>query len=108
MTKNGQTTDYTAKDHLSDLNKYIGENVVNYIMINTQTPTKEAMAWYDEYNEVQVKDDLSGISGYKIIHSNLLKNIIIEKSKVDNLKRSIIRHDSEKLASEIIKLVKSE
>jgi len=58
MTKYGQTTSYTAKDHIDDLIKYLGEDVLDTILVNTKTPSKETLAWYEDYDEHPVKDDL--------------------------------------------------
>lgn len=104
MTKYGQTTKYTAKDHLEDLEKYIGENVIDTILINTKRPTKETLSWYEDFGEQPVTDNLSQ-SGSKIVKKDLLKNIVIAKNPTDTLKRSIIRHDSVKLAKAIIEII---
>jgi len=104
MTKHGQTTKYTASDHLRDLEQYLGKNVIDYVLLNTQKPAMEALEWYKQYNEVQVKDDLE-TTPYTIIRAELLKDKIVGKSASDTLKRSIIRHDSDKLAKEIIQVI---
>jgi uncharacterized cofD-like protein len=106
MTKYGQTTDYTGYKHIIDLEKYLGKNVLDFILVNTQKPIKEALAWYQEYNEILVQDDLPQDISYQVIRTSLLKNVMLEKSSSDSLKRSIIRHDSEQLAEAIMKLIK--
>jgi uncharacterized cofD-like protein len=44
MTKYGQTTNYSAKEHLEDLEKYLGKNVIDYILLNTKKPRRETLA----------------------------------------------------------------
>jgi uncharacterized cofD-like protein len=100
MTKHGQTTQYAASDHVKDLEKYIGSHILNMVLVNKRQPKEEALAWYKDYQEYPVADDLHDASGYKVIRENLIKDVIIEKEAADNLKRSIIRHDPEKLAHE--------
>ena len=52
-----------------------------------------------------VVDDLIK-SSYKVIRKNLLSTSEYKNSKSDSLVRSLIRHDSDKLAEELLKLLK--
>ncbi len=105
MTKYGQTTRYSAKDHLKDLEKYLGKNVIEYILVNSKMPREKTLYWYKEFEEFPVKDDLDFSKNIKIIRKNLIKDILIPKDSTDELRRSMIRHDSEKLAAEIINII---
>jgi len=105
MTKYGQTTRYTAKGHLKDLEKYLGKNIIDYILINSKMPRRNTLFWYEEFEEYPVKDDLRSPKNIKIIRKNLIKDLIIPKEKSDELRRSIIRHDSEKLAVETMGII---
>lgn len=105
MTKYGQTTRYSAKDHLKDLEKYLGKNVIEYILVNSKMPREKTLYWYKEFEEFPVKDDLDSPKNIKIIRKNLIKDILIPKDSADELRRSMIRHDSEKLAAEIINII---
>lgn len=104
MTKYGQTTNYSAKNHIEDLEKYIGEGVLDVILVNIKPPRKETLAWYSDFEETAVVDDIKEDYGYKIVRANLIKDAILGQEKADLLKRSIIRHDPEKLAAEVVKL----
>lgn len=104
MTKYGQTTNYSALEHLKALEKYIGEDSIDVILVNTKKPSKAALRWYEDFEESPVVDDLKDSKKRKIMRAVLVKDIIIEKDKADSLKRSIIRHDPDSLAKEVIKL----
>ncbi|MBI3984349.1 MAG: YvcK family protein [Candidatus Levybacteria bacterium] len=104
MTKYGQTTRYSAKDHLIDLEKYLGKNVIEYILINSKMPRQQTLSWYEEYEEYPVKDDLDS-KKYNIIRKSLIKDVLVSQKSSDELRRSIIRHNSEKLAKEIVNIV---
>lgn len=106
MTKYGQTTHYSAKDHVNDLEKYIGEGVLDSVLINVTMPTKETLSWYEDFDEQPVRDDLVS-SKYTIIKKDLIKNIMLKKGPTDSLKRSIIRHDPVKLANAIMEMLGS-
>lgn len=105
MTKYGQTTHYSAKDHVSDLEQYLGERVIDYIVVNSKMPRRETLSWYEEYEEHPVLDDLKDEKKYKIIRQNLIKDIIVKPDVNDELRRSIIRHDPDKLAKELITII---
>lgn len=105
MTKYGQTTDCHASDHISILEKYIGKHLLDAVLVNTQAPGKMALKWYKDFEEYPVVDDLNKLNSTEIIKARLLKDVIIEKDSSDPLKRSIIRHDPEKLAKAVIELL---
>ena len=105
MTKYGQTTNYKATDHIKDLEKYIAPNTLNTILVNNSKPNKKNLQWYEEFNEQTVIDDLEKSNNFRIIRKSLLKNIVLTKNASDSLKRSIIRHDPEKLAEVIMELI---
>ncbi|MEK7160176.1 MAG: gluconeogenesis factor YvcK family protein [Patescibacteria group bacterium] len=104
MTKYGQTTNYKASEHVKVLERYLGKNVLDFILVNSKNPKKKALSWYEEYGEHPVEDNLKS-TNYKIIRKDLIKDVMVTKDKSDELRRSIIRHDSKKLASEVMNLI---
>lgn len=102
MTKSGQTTNYKASDHLKDLSVYLGSQP-DYVLINNGDISTDILKSYKRYNEVKVENDLDK-NGYQIIEKDLIDNKKIEKSTADILYRSILRHDSEKIAKELKKI----
>ncbi len=104
MTKYGQTTHYTAQDHINDLEKYVGKRTIDTILVNTKRPTTETLSWYEDFDEQPVLDDLSEAK-YSVVRADLLKNIVLTKNPTDSLKRSIIRHDSAKLATAVMEII---
>lgn len=104
MTKYGQTTNYTARNHVDDLEKYIGKNVLDMVLVNTKSPKREALAWYKDFEEHPVVDDLGTKNKFKVVRRNLVRDVIISQKSSDVRRRSIIRHDSEKLAKVIMEI----
>jgi len=102
MTKSGQTTNYKASDHVKDLVKYLGKEP-DYILINNGSISEEILVSYKKYNEVKVVNDLNN-NGYQIVEKDLVDVKKVEKSSSDILYRSILRHDSEKVAEELKKI----
>lgn len=104
MTKYGQTTDYTAKDHLNDLKKYL-PGKVDAVLVNKEKPSKKALGWYLKSKEVMVEDDLNHNIKPKVVRRDLISEALIEKGKSDKLRRSLIRHDPQKLARSLYSLL---
>jgi uncharacterized cofD-like protein len=99
MTKMGQTTHYTAADHIEDLTRYLGKEP-EYVIMNNGSISKQIKDWYNAHNEVLVKNDLNSenYSG-TIIEEDVVDKKNIEKSSSDTLTRSLVRHDSQILAA---------
>jgi uncharacterized cofD-like protein len=102
MTKSGQTTNYKASDHLKDLTQYLGRHP-DYVLINNGDISSSVLTSYKKYNEIKVINDVEK-NGYKIVETDLVDNKKIEKNSSDGLYRSILRHDSEKVANELKKI----
>lgn len=102
MTKSGQTTNYKATDHIEDLVNYMGRRP-DYVLINNGVIPQDVLTIYGRYNEIKVENNLNK-NGFKVIEKNLLDDKKIEKSSADILYRSILRHDSEKVAQELKKI----
>lgn len=104
MTKYGQTYGFSAKDHISILEKYIGQTL-SYVLVNSSSYPASILAKYKKMKEFPVVDDLEKKAYYTVIRSPLINTAAVAMSRSDNLKRSLIRHDSYKLAAKIIQLV---
>ncbi len=104
MTKSGQTNDYKVSDHFFDINKYLGRKV-GLLVINNGRIDQDVINWYKEYNEKPVIDDMKENSSYTIVYDDLIdrRKIVLDKS--EKVKRSILRHDSDKLAKVLVKLI---
>ena len=96
MTKFGQTTDFTASEHVLEIEKYMGRQVDYILMNNADLPEKILME-YQKYNTDKVQDDLGDDS--RVIHADLVASEEVKTVKGDVLHRSLIRHDGNKIAS---------
>ena len=105
MTRYGQTYGFTAKDHIQILEKYLGENCLDFILVNSKLISRVALRGYEKEQELSVRDDLKD-SYFKVIRTDFLSEKETKKIPGDILKRSLVRHDSNKLAKIILKLCK--
>lgn len=105
MSKLGQTTRYSAIDHITDLSQYLGKQP-EYVIMNTGSISKETQEWYQEHQEDIVGDDLTTQNyGGTVIRRDLVDRTEIAKAKTDTLTRSIVRHDADALAKTLIEII---
>ena len=108
MTRFGQTHGYSANDHVKEIEKYIGGRKVDLSLVHKDGGfPKTVLKKYEEEKAYPVKDDLDSLGERSIeaVRTDLVSDIVFEKSKSDKLHRSLIRHDSDKLAKAIISLL---
>ncbi len=103
MTKYGQTYNFTAKDHVQMIERYVGIHPDAVIINNSKIP-KKAVDFYKQSHEQQVFDDMDEVKHCEIVRADVVSRQFTQKSKTDTLVRSLIRHDSMKLASVIMGL----
>lgn len=106
MTKFGQTFQYSARDHLSTLEHYIGKSI-DWVLVNNGAVPKRALDVYAKFHEVPVEDNLTDGKPYKLFRTDLVSNHIETQTKSDALVRSLIRHDSDKLAAALMHILES-
>ncbi len=99
MTKRGQTPNYTAVDHVRDLESYMGRQV-DMVVMNNKKISKDVEEYYQGYGEGEVKDDLDTFSAHplEILRADLVAEQAFTTSMADVVVRSLQRHDPEKLA----------
>lgn len=103
MTKNGQTNGFTHQDFVRELEKY-SHGKINVLVANTKKPTTSVLNLYKKEKAEFIEPNVKNIS-VKVVLGNFLSQNIFVKSKEDKLKRSLVRHDSKKLAKIIYNLV---
>ena len=102
MTKFGQTNKLTASGHLNSIEKYLKKKI-DTVLLNKMKPSKETLSWYLSQKEKIVDDDMK--NDKRIKRLDLIRDVIVEKNSGDRLKRSLIRHDPEKLARAVMEML---
>ena len=88
---------------MSDLEQYLGKGVLDYVLVNNARPDDDTLKIYEKEQEILNVDNLKE-NGYRIVHADMLADEKIQKPAADKLKRSLIRHDPDKLAKVIMSL----
>ncbi len=100
MNRKGQTTGYKTSDYLKEIIRFIGEDIFDWILVNTQHPPEELLDVYAEEGTLVTND----LANDRIITAPLLGKLN-EGVKKDLIKRNLIRHDPDKLAEELMRIV---
>ncbi len=100
MNRKGQTTLFKTSSYLQEIVRFLGKDLFDYILINSQNPPKELIDVYAKEGDL-VENDLKGD---RVVFADILGELPLE-SKGDLMKRSFIRHDAKKLAQELMKIV---
>jgi len=93
MTQPGETDGYTASDHVDQLLAHLGEQaVLDYVVVNRAGISPSQTKKYALEGAYPVQADVKGIEkrGIKVHQSDLLDQM------------DLVRHDSERLAAEIM------
>lgn len=106
MTKQGQTSDFTALDHIEVLESYLGRKV-DIVIINSSKISKDARGYYEEFGEKIVEDNVEGRKDIKAVRADVISKTSFKKSDADEVARSLQRHDPQKLALVLSDIINS-
>jgi len=105
MTKSGHTDGFTVVDYINELEKYIGEGVINTVICDKGKPSDNLIERYAKKGEHFISSgNLKSKNKINFIKSDILSNKIYKQNKSDKIKRTLIRHDSDKIAKIIYNL----
>src|SRR3990167_1721383 len=96
MNKLGQTTQFKVSDYLRELKRFIGKDVFDYVLVNSSKVPEDLIKLYEQEGD-SVQNDLK--SDPRVIAVDLLSSEIVQSQRTDVLKRSLLRHDSQKLGN---------
>ena len=100
VTQPGQTDNYNASDHIKAIIKYLGEGVLDCVLVNNNFPRKEIIEKYrKEGADIVALDDNLENNNVTVEVADLIENI--DQKRVLWEKQDLIRHDPEKLADSI-------
>ncbi len=95
MTQPGETDDFTVGDHIRVLYQHVGDNLFDYVLVNTQKGAPELRKRYQEEGAFPVQLEKNVEQKYNL---NILQGALLSE---DNF----MRHDPQKTAARIIELL---
>ncbi len=106
VNKPNQTTGFTVRDYIIELERFIGKGTVDAVLYNTARPSKSVLAMYEASGEELVVATAKAIAGCKMMGGAYLAKTIAERAANDHLiQRSLIRHDAEEVATTLMELI---
>ncbi len=99
MTQPGETDHYTASDHVEKMVKYLGEGILDYVILNDEQAPEKLYEKYKKEGAQRVKFDKESLRGFeeqykvKVVPAKLMT------------KENLLRHDPDKLARAVLELV---
>ena len=104
MSRPGQTNGMHAAEHVRELAAYCGR-MPDHVVINT-TPLPEAIVVrYAALGTHPILHNCTEEEGYTLYCQDVLATEAITTAEGDILVRSLLRHDSQKLASAIVRII---
>lgn len=103
MTKLGQTSGMGVSEHVAEITRYIGQ-CPDAVFVNTGKFPDELLEKYAADGEFPVAIDFKNPQ-CEVVADNLLATEAVQTAAGDTLKRSLIRHDSRKLARKLVDIL---
>lgn len=108
VTKPNQTDGFKVHDYAAEIERFIGAPVLDYVIFNTDEPTPSMLQHYAHDGEYPVEFDLEIMEKqpYRAIGGPLIATSPVQHNPQDAIahKRSLIRHDSDEVARQLMKL----
>lgn len=110
MSQMGSSKPWSVEEHLKQINKFIGAEVIDIALYNTAQPDPKLVEKYKEEGKPVLKATKSNqIGKTNLIGADLIADgIFINPNKKDPLRRTLIRHDPLKLAEALYRIINCE
>jgi len=98
MTQAGETTDYTAADHVQAIIDHIGEGIVDSVIVHNETISESKKLMYAEEQSEPVELDKKRLLklGLEVIEGDIIDH-----------QQTLFRHDTEKISQLLYSLIKN-
>lgn len=110
VTKPGQTDGWHVVDYVKEVEKYIGEGVIDAVLYNTAVPSPDLLSKYAADGEypVDCSEERFAEIGATAVGADLLAKDIFQADRKDKaIRRTLIRHDAKRVGEELLHLLNS-
>ena len=111
VSKKGQTDKFTVSDHAAEIERFAGNEFLDYVVYNSEMPTPRIAARYKEEGGyiTEVDTDQLRRAHYQIAAGKFLGKIAeVHKGDTIAATRSLIRHDADAVAQSIMEIYRNE
>lgn len=104
VTQPGQSDGYSVADHLAAIERYLGRDALDAVLVNSNVPPDDLIERYHEEGAALVRiDDRIANHRVQIILDDLVENL--DHKRILWEKQDLLRHDPDKLAELIWNLL---
>ncbi len=104
MTKKGQTRSLSASGLLYEIARY-AKRMPDFVILNSGKIPRKILKKYARFGDYPIVDDVKNEQdNITVLREDVVKKEEIKKDKGDDLTRSFVRHDEEKLANILKKI----
>lgn len=110
VTKRGQTTGFKVSDHAHEIERFVGAPFLDYVLYNKQKPSKDVAEEYKKEEAFLVGIDESALkrATFRSVSGNFLGEMATsDESDILPVTRSLIRHDADAVARNIISIYRN-
>lgn len=103
VTQPGQSDNYNVSDHIKPIDKVLGEGVIDFVIINNNTPKREILEKYEARGANLITLD----DGVKNLKPIIKATDLVEDFDDDRIlweKEDMLRHDPDKLADSVCRI----
>jgi len=105
VNKPGQTDKFSATDYANELERMAGAKFLDVVIYNTRQPSKTLLKKYAAEGELPVAQPKKSTSKrYKLKGTELLSGRTGKTVRGDVIRRSLIRHDPDRTARQLMKV----
>jgi len=104
MTKRGQTSGMGTREHVEVLSKYTSRQP-DHVLVNTGVIDEDLLGRYAKEKEFPVAHNLDDS---RVVADDFLARDTIVTEKGDTLRRSLVRHDTRKVARVLMDILKAD
>ena len=107
VTKPGQTTGLSVADHASEIERFVGDRILDYVLFNNKKPSDSLLAKYAKKNEYALDFDIGRLKSmhYTTKGDNFVSNDMYFQDPNDTtIQRTLIRHNADKVARTLMKI----
>jgi len=104
MTKYGHTDGFSVRNFVDIVEQYLGKKVFDYVIFNNKKPSAVLLKKYSSEGE-WVEIDEKALKDKRFIGADLVSSKLYHQNQADKLRRTLIRHDPDKLAKTILSLL---
>lgn len=108
VNKPRHTDGFAVHDYANEIERFVGKGKLDYVLYNTDKPTKNLLKKYTLDGELPVAIDEKALddADYEAIGGNFLAQQGAERNENDTLiSRSLIRHNSEAVSEQLMELL---